>query len=205
MNKKTILILTISVIIALAVGGGTGYYLGKSSQQEIPNNGLTSPYKPAVEKGTTVEKDDFSIYIPKGWAEAAQPPMGVALTIVNKAEEITDPAAKRINFQSYYSVLYDNLEGNATEEYYDKVKQSLIEDIPGGGTIVLEETKTINGKDYFFVAAEFTQREIKFKALIVIIPGEDNDMWMVSFNTLNSKWDDYKDLFYQIAESFELK
>ncbi|MFW6149885.1 MAG: hypothetical protein ACOC6D_08510 [Atribacterota bacterium] len=205
MNKKTILVLIISIVIALVIGGGTGYYIGKNSQQEITNPALTSSYKPAAEKGTTIEKDDFYIYLPRGWAEAAQPPVGVSLSAVNQNEQITDPAAKRINFQSYYSVVYDSLGENTKQEYYEEARQSLINDIPGGGTITKEETKTINGRESFLAVVEFTQREITFKAMVVIIPGENKDMWMISFNTLENKWDDYQDLFYQIAESFELK
>ncbi len=204
MDKKTILILAISAVIALIIGGGAGYYLGKNSQQETDFS-PTSSYKPATEKDTIIEKDDFSILIPKGWAEAKESAVGISLSVINQNEEITETAAKRINFKSYYSVLYDNRGENDQQEYLELAKKSLIEDIPGGGTITNEETRTINDKDSFFTAVEFTQREIEFKALVVIISGEDKDMWMISFNTLKSKWDDYKDLFYQIAESFELK
>ena len=52
---------------------------------------------------------------------------------------------------------------------------------------------------------EISQENINFKVLMVLITGDYDDIWVVSFNTLESMWNGYKDAFYNSAESFVVK
>src|SRR3989344_3433434 len=48
-------------------------------------------------------------------------------------------------------------------------------------------------------------QNINFKILMVIVKGQGDDVWVMSFNTTKSSWEGYKKTFYDIANSFSLK
>lgn len=199
MKDKVILI--IIIILALVIGIGIGFYLSGSRDDE--EKGSKSIYGPeAKEEGVRLEKEDFSISMPEGWAEMGAP-TGVSAMVVYTSEEITDPAAQKINFKTYFSVIYDVLAGKTLEEYIQSAKDVLPQSIPDI-VVTHEEDGIVDNQDAYFMEAEFTQRGIDFKILLTIIKGRGQDVWIVSFNTAVSNWDNYKDLFYQIAESFKI-
>lgn len=185
-NKKWIVIVIIILILALGAVAGV-YLINKKSNDE----------------GTLLEKNDFSVYIPEGWIET-NPPAGVNTMIIAAEEDIAGTPAEKINFRTYYSVIYDNLSENSKEDYIATSKKSLVDAIPGL-EITEENSETINDRDVYFMEAEFNQRDVNFKSLITIVSGEEDDIWIISFNTMKDNWKKYKDIFYDVSESFELK
>jgi len=213
MSNKILIYITVALIIVLGVVAGT-YFVKENKLPDnelekeetiIPSNGLednksgfsgneTGPE--AQEEENLLVKDDFSIKVPEGWRETTAL-QGISAMIINVNEEITDPNVKKINFRSYFSVSYDSLQERGMEEYVEYTKNSLSQVIPG---IVFthQEAQAIE--------AEITQQGVDFKVLIVFVKGvEEEDVWVISFNTVKGNWDGYKDLFYEIAESFKVK
>lgn len=197
--KNKILIIVV-VLLVLAIGVAIGIFLSKGEKEKGPG----SIYGPeAKEGGTVLEKENFSINLPKGWAEMGTP-TGVSAMAVNVSEEITDPNAQKINFRTYFAVMYDNLAGKSLEEYIQLTKESLsqaISDI----VITFDKGEKINNRDTHFIEAEFNQKGIDFKILSAMIRGTGEDIWVINFNTSRSNWDEYKDLFYQTVDSFQVK
>lgn len=199
--KNKILIIVVIVVI-LAAGIGIGIYLSKG--EEEPGSTYGPAFGPEAGKGGSVlEKNNFSVNMPEGWAEMAAP-TGVSAMMVNVNEEVTEPEAQKINFKTYYSVVYDTLNERSKEEYFQSIAVSLSQTVPGV-VIVQEQEERIDNQDAYFVEAEFNQRNIDFKILLVIFTGEEESVWILTFNGLKSAWNDYEDLFYQIARSFKTR
>lgn len=195
---KNKILIAIIIILVLAIGIGIGIYFSRGDKAP------KSIYGPeAKEGGARLEKEDFSISMPEGWAEMGAP-TGISAMVVYSSEKIIDPAAQKINFRTYFSVVYDMLAGKTLEEYIQSVKDILPQSIPG---IVMthEESSSIDNREAYFIEAEFTQKNIDFKILLTLTKGKEQDIWIISFNTAASNWDIYKDLFYQIAKSFKVK
>jgi len=202
MKNKILIIIVILVILAAGIGMGIGIgiYLSKGGEK----TDCGSAYGPEAEEGgSLLEKNDFFVVMPEGWAEMAAP-TGVSAMVVNVNEEVTEPEAQKINFQTYYSVVYDTLNERSKEEYFQSIAVSLSQTVPGV-VIVQEQEERIDNQDAYFVEAEFNQRNIDFKILLVIFTGEGEGVWILTFNGLKSAWNDYKDLFYEIARSFKLR
>jgi len=70
---------------------------------------------------------------------------------------------------------------------------------------VNENPGSIGGRDAYFIEANLTQQGVDYKVFLVLVRGKGDDIWTISFNTLESDWLKYKDLFYQTAESFEVR
>ena len=200
-NKK---IIYIAIALIAIFGIVAGIYLTK--EDKLPNGGLNNEIieeNNFTNNGTDQKteenllvKDDFSINVPEGWQETAAP-QGISAMVVNINEEVTDPAAKRINFKSYFSISYDSSQGRSREEYLEYTKNILEQSIP---EIVFthQEAQAIE--------AEITQQGVDFKVLIVMVNGVgEEDIWAISFNTTKDKWNEYKDLFYETAGSFLAK
>jgi len=197
--KNKILIIVV-ILLVLVIGVGIGIYFSKSDQGKGPG----SVYGPeAAEGGARLEKEAFSVNMPEGWSEMGAP-TGISAMAVNTNEEITDPAAQKINFRTYFSVVYDTLGGRTGEAYIQFFKDSLDQAVPGIN-ITHEQSGKVNNRDAYFMEAEFNQREIDFKVLVVVVYGAGNDVWVVSFNTPKTSWDKYRDLFYQTVDSFSMK
>lgn len=210
-NKVLVIIIAAILIIGGAVGLGV-YFMKKEkpinselgpSQQETKPEGIGAITGENQNQNRIVAKDDFSLNAPKEWLEAGAP-SGVSLMLVNNSEQTTNPAAKKINFRSYFSVSYDTLGENTKDKYMDILKNNLKQAIP---EIVFskESSLLIDGREAKALEAEISQQGVDFEILIFVISGKDKDVWIISFNTLREKWDNYKSLFYQIAESFKLK
>lgn len=197
--KNKILIIVV-ILVVLAAGIGIGIYLSKGGEKTDHGSAYG---REAGKGGSVLEKNDFSIVMPEGWAEMAAP-TGVSAMMVNVNEEVTEPEAQKINFKTYYSVVYDTLNERSKEEYFQSIAVTLRQTVPDI-VIVHEEEEKIDNQDAYFVEAEFNQRDIDFKILLVIFTGEGEGVWILTFNGLKSAWNDYKDLFYQIARSFKLR
>lgn len=190
--KKSILIIVVAVII---IAGAALFYFRDKLPGFKPEGG-------SRDKQNVLEKNGFSIDLPEGWVEV-EAPIGASATAIDSNEKITDVKAQRINFRSYFSVIYDNLGQRTKEQYCQEIKDSLKDAFPG---IVFsrEENSMIDNKNAYFLEAEFTQKEVDFYVMLAINMGE-KDVWIISFNTLKSSWDNYKDIFYQTAKSFKTK
>jgi hypothetical protein len=216
--KNKIIIIALAVLgIALAILAGVYFTKQKSS----PINSLESAGQPdtttitegkasETQEGTkTVQlpnklvTDDFSLDIPAGWIKA-EPPVGASAMAVNVKEDLNDPAAKKINFKSYFAVSYDVLQGKTMGEYVKTVKDGFVQVIPGA-VFTKDRDISVGGSPAHAMEAELTQQGVNFKILMAVIAGEGEDVWIISFNTAKSSWDGYKETFYGIVNSFILK
>jgi hypothetical protein len=80
-----------------------------------------------------------------------------------------------------------------------------LQQIISGVVFAQEHDVTINGKAARAFEADFNQKGVNFKILMVVIKGSTDDVWVISFNTLQSTWAEYRDTFSDIANSFSLK
>jgi len=207
---KNKVLISIIILVILGIGIGIGYYVEKSNTFGKPSADKYQG-RPGLSPGTNqtpsqeyiLEKEDFSINVPAGWKEVP-PSSGVSAMVVNIGEQPTEEAAKRINFKSYFAVSYDTLAGKTREKYLEDYKQRLRGVLPEI-VFVNENPRSIGGKDAYFIEANLTQQGVDFKVLLVLVRGKGDDIWTISFNTLEGDWLKYKDLFYQTAESFRVR
>lgn len=203
-NKVIVVILVVLAVIAAAfaifyftrTSGGEGSI--KENQQALPeSNGQAN--------GSTqkIVTDEFSIDLPAGW-QKIDAITGVSAMAVDAAEDITDPAAKEINFRTYLAIVYDELQGKSLSEYMQASKTEL-QGIVSSVVFRNEQDITINGRVAKALEAEFTQQGVNFKILMVLVSGEGDDVWTISLNTVESSWDSYKELFSDIVNSFIVK
>lgn len=218
-DKKIILILVIFFLILI---GGLSYWIIKSDfsfisqlplseeeeEKELSEEGKKIEKAEEEESGEklfakTLIKKDFTIILPPGWEEISPSPEGLAMA-VDTQEEITNEKAKKINFQTYFLINSTQLGELSAEKYIEEVKISLVQKIPNI-KFTDEEKGIINGRQAFFLECQSRQEEIDFKTLLVFIEGRDKTIWAISFNSLKESWSTYRDLFYQIAETFQLR
>ena len=214
MKNKTLIYIIILLIIIIVLGIAGVIYFAKENKfsnggsgESAEESGLfgkeTAQGEQEEEEENVLFNDNFSINIPEGWRETAAS-VGVSAMVVNVNEEITNPDAKKINFKSYFSVVYDSLQGKSKEEYIDYLKNSLEQAVPGI-IFIQEKTTTMNERNAYALEAELKQQGVDFNVLIILVYGDGEDIWVMSFNTLRDKWTDYKDLFYQTADTFQIK
>jgi len=207
---KNKVLISIIILAILGIGIGVGYYVAKSNilnklsvDEYQDRSSFSSEANQIPSQEYTLEKEDFSINIPAGWKEVP-PSRGVSAMVINISEQPTEEAAKRINFKSYFAVSYDTLEGKTREKYLEDYKQKLRGVFPEI-VFVNENPGSIGGKDAYFIEASLAQQGVDYKVLLVLVRGKGDDIWIISFNTLEGDWLKYKDLFYQTAESFKVR
>lgn len=196
-NKFVVLASIILGIVLLIVAG---MYFIRKNKVLVNSTDKTTLTTIKEEKIVT---DDFSINLPNGWTQTTAPAGAIAM-VVNSNDNITDPAAKKINFQSYFAVVHDTLKGKSLKEYTQLVKNFLQQN---NSSVVFsqEQDLTINGQSAHQIEIEMTQQEVNFKVLLILINGQADDIWSLSFNTAKSNWEDYKEIFYSTANSFIIK
>jgi len=193
--KKPIVLVVVLAIIIIAAGGFYLYKTGKLFGSKPEEINLEN-------KDNVVIKDDFSVKLPDGWEEVSAP-TGAMLTAIDSNEKIIDVNAQKINFRSYLAVILDKLGDKTKDGYYQALKDTLNQSFTGI-SFAKEEKGIIDGKDTYFLEAEFAQQEVNFKILLSVNVG-DQDVWIMSFNTIKGSWDNYQDIFYQTARSFAVK
>lgn len=200
MKNKTVIFILAGLAAITTASIFTYLYLAKQKQSNVnPADNVARENAGNPSKFTT---DDFSIDIPVGWKQTA-PPMGASAMIVNVNENFDEPAAQKINFKSYLAVSYDTLQGTAMDAYLEAVKIGLQQTIPN--TVFITDKKiTISGKPANAIEMAMNQQGVNFKVLMVIVGGINEDVWVISFNTTKNNWDIYKEMFYNIADSFSL-
>ena len=218
-NKITIVLIVLVVAAALA-----GVYFIKQNKSQVngpenngqqnnnPSSGELAENQGGTDSGIIVSKnqpqtkiitDDFSIDLPSGWQQTTAA-MGSLAMAVNMNEVLNDPAAQKISFKSYFAVSYDAFQERSMVEYVKVIKSQLKEIIPD---IIFTEDKdmTISEKSAHAMEAEFTQSGADFKILMVIVAGQEDDVFILSFNTVKSAWDTYEGTFYNVANNFVVK
>ena len=192
--KNKILVIA-GIILLIVVVGGLWFYFGKTGMPVNTEKELG---------GNMLVKEGFSIGLPKGWVESEDMAEGITALAFDPNEQITEEAAKKISFASYLSIGQDSSQEKNMNDYVAYTKQEL-QTALGSVEFTNEKSLTINSKDAYALEMEISQENINFKVLMVLITGDYDDIWVVSFNTLESMWNGYKDAFYNSAESFVVK
>jgi hypothetical protein len=181
-------------------------FSGSENFEDIGDNNIGSEHgiKDAKEEERNVlANDDFSIILPQGW-QGSPAPMGASAMAIKFNEEINDPAARKINFKSYFAISFDTLGDRSREEYVQYVKDSL--NLLSPEVSFTQEKQIMVGKnDAYAVEIGIVQQGANFKVLMILVWGEEGDIWSLSLNTVEEKWDDYRSLFYQVALGFKIK
>ncbi len=190
MNKKTLII---SIVLTVLLAGLIVVYFLIIKPSAV-NNG---------EIGKDVmENEFFSVKLLNEWIQV-QPISGAYAMAIKDKEQINDAVAKELGFASYYSVVKDTYIEKSVQDYLNKIKTSLEQNFTGIILSDKESHKTENGEIYF-IESEFNHQNINLKSLLAINIKNEN-VWIVSFNTLQEKWQEYENLFYEIADSFKIK
>jgi len=209
MRNKIAIIVSIIVIVAIAAVIGFYFIQKNKAPASLIENNMPLRQSGANDQISSEQSqnklitDDFEINLPEGWRKTA-PAMGSSAMAVNADEQLNDPAAQKINFRSYFAVSYDTLQGESLNEYLQGVKSQLQQTI-SGVVFAQEHDTTINGKAARAFEASFIQQGVNFKILMVAVKGTGDDVWIISFNTLQSAWAEYQKTFSDIAGSFSLK
>ncbi len=229
--KNKIIPIVIIFIIILGIGGAAWWYISahgnvtgknpeniKQTTQNNPPTGTNNNETGAPEKNTTSSfpgqnnqpnnqnifaNDDFSFTYPNGW-QSVPPPTGVSAMIVKQNETITDPQAKKMNFQSYVSVSYTSSDNKDKKQIIEAIKTQL-QSLSPNIVFSHEQSLIINKNDAYAMEMNLNQSSIDFHILMALIWGKENDVWVISFNTLESLWEGYADTFGEISRSFAIK
>ena len=191
MQNKNIIIAVVIILILAGIGLAFYFFQDKGTDEpagEIEKNILTKEY--------------FSIEIPEGWQET-RGTSGISAMIANLDEKNTDPVVADMDFKSYFAVAYESALDRNMEEFIQYTKDQLIE----GGVgieIILEENITIDSREAYLMKGELEQQGADFKASIVIIKGDGDNMWFITFNTALNNWEKYRDLFNETIYSFKI-
>jgi hypothetical protein len=208
MNKKILFLITIGFFILAAVFLGF-YFSKKKIFDNSPINGQARQndsqlnQADASQSGNKLVTDDFEIMLTAGWVNT-QALMGTLAMAVDSKENIKEPAAQKINFKSYLAVSHDTLSKKSLSEYMQTVKVSLRQTIPNA-VFSNENNLEINGRLAYAMEVEMNQQEVDFKVLIIAVSGNEDDAWILSFNTLKDSWQSYTQNFSDMAQSFFIK
>lgn len=197
MHRKIIPILAV-IILIIIVGAVYIFLSGFSSQNSDTQKGPA--YETVKNKLAT---DDFEITLADGW-KGVPAATGISAVAVDTNENITDPAAQRINFKTYLAVSHDTLNGKNITEYMQTVKTSLLQTMPDT-VFSNEHTLTINNRQVLAMEADIANQGADYKVLIVAVKGNGEDVWVMSFNTLKSSWQQYAQTFSDMANNFIVK
>lgn len=215
MNKSFSIFITIIIIFVFAAMA----YWFLSTQINLsgvnhPITNLVNNAAPSAVSGNNLNQnqpsaenvfatDDFSLTYPAGW-QSVPAITGVSAMVVKEKENISDPEAKKMNFQSYLAVSYDSSEGKTKEEVVEYVKSEVAAVLPD---VVFsnENFSTVNGREAYATEITFRKSGLDFHVLEVIIWGMENDLWALSFNTLEEMWQGYSSDFEKMTQSFIVK
>jgi len=137
---------------------------------------------PIETRDHVIIKDKFNILLPQDWQEINS----VDKSIVFSAQ----------NSQNSYHVTYDVVEDAYKIDYLTYVKQSILKVSP-------QVKFTLENKDE--IEAELSQNKAIYKSWIKIIWGDNNEVYLLSFNSLKSDWESNKQIFDKVMDSFEIK
>ncbi len=202
--KNKIITIIILIVVVIVLAGGIVYYIKQN--KPMSGIGITENNQTANEEQlpNKIVTDDFSITLPIGWSKTTNTVPGVLALAANPNEKINDEAAEKINFKSYLAISSEALSGKNLEEYMQSTKNEIQATI--SGTIFSNENALIiNNRSARAVEAEMTQQGVDFKVLMVVINGNRDSVWVLSYNTTKNDWAGYKDHFAESAKSFIIK
>lgn len=213
MQTKTIIILVIIIVAGVGIAAGLILKKGDSGVVEMPENVSPGSTAPTGDKNTSpvtdqpnsenvVANDNFSFQYPTGW-RSVPPPQGASAMVVAQSEAISDPQALKMNFKSYIAVSYDTSK-NDLIQYADTVKTQLRTAF-SEASFLNEKATSINGRDAYAMEAFLNKSGVNFHVLMVMVRGEGDDVWVLSFNTIESLWNSYAVAFGDTANAFVVK
>ncbi len=199
MKKNTVLTIIIIILVLVIIGGGIIFYLtSKNTDNKNPLIDASANKNPS--NGYYTDKD-FKVKQPENWQSVSMP--NTLAAFINPDESFPeDSPADRIKFNSYIAISFDNAQQRTFNEFVEFIKQETKKLVPSAA-YTKEVEKEVNGQQANFIELKMTQQDINFKVLVVAVNAQDK-YYLISCNTTTDKWDQYKDLFYSIAESFEL-
>jgi len=203
MNKKALFIgLVLLLLVGLSIGAAVFFKNRPSAGTILPENVGAPDVAADASAVLALIKKDFSVVPPAGWKEVSSP-AGVLLMVANLDENITDPALIQRGFRSYFTVGYQGLEGKSREDFLQFIRDSLNQSFPGIAYSRDEEANFAGGRGQT-MEMTLTQGGSPFKVMVTTIWGNNDDAWVISFNTTPDRWSDYGSQFYQVADSFRL-
>ena len=169
--------------------------VGQEETQDVDHSDVS------VEKNPYVG-DDFTFLPPMDWIQVEIPSTLVAYQNVKEIQP-QNSAAEKVHFKSYMAVSFDSTNGQTLPEIVDLVKKQ-IESVALGTSFTLETSGQIDNESAKFIEADMLMQEVNFKVMIAIVLKGDK-YFTISSNTTKEKWSEYRDFFYDSAESFEFK
>jgi hypothetical protein len=218
-NKLIYIVLAIIGVIALSVYFALGNPFLKEESPAQDKNAESEEVKqvedsennneadlkgvpPTNQTTNNIVTDDFEITPPPGW-EGRPAPEGVLAIAIKPSEVMTDTEATKIGFKSYFAVTKDTLQGNTKEEYVSFIGEEL-KKISSSVTLDTVWSTKVDRKDATVLDISMTQENINFKISMFLVWNGD-DIWVISFNTTEDKWNEYQDAFFTSGNSFRLK
>ena len=192
--KNKILVYILVGLVVVGAAAGIYFMSQQKSDSQLPK---------AEENNNPLATDEFSIMMPEGWlqAEAIE---GISAMAVNAQEETVEPKAQEIGFKTYFAITKDTLQGKTMAEYLQMFKDEVAK-IDTAAVFMQENEVVINGREARAVEIKMVQEGLNFRVLVMIVRGENEDLWTVTFNTLESNWSNYQETFSEVAQSFQLK
>lgn len=192
MNRKRIFNITMMGGLALVVL--IGMYVNFKTPPAINRENLGGNVR--KKSGNIVQKENiiknkFSIELPKGWKDDLNATTSIKVVNINE---------NKVENYSFYSIdLYDINKGDLSS-----IKYELQRDLPDV-EFNSENSSTINGNEAYVVEGKFSQAENKYRFLSALIKGNEDEKWKFFSRSLESNWEDYRGLFYQVLKSFQLR
>lgn len=191
-------LLTIIIIIIAISGVGLGSYFATTIKQPLVDKKINKP----AESNNAYIGDDFTIISPTGWIQTHLP--STLVSFQNPKEiQPKGSAAEKINFKTYIAVSFDNAQGKTLNQVTELVRQQVVAVVPSI-SFAPETIGTIDSQPAKFMEAGLTQQNVEFKVMVAVVLKGDT-YFTISNNTTAEKWPEYRDLFYNTADSFKFK
>jgi len=197
------IIIIVIIVVVLAVGAGIGYWIGQGTKPSAEGRPL------ATQGGNQDSKseapfvgDDFTILPPAGWAQAHLPSTLVSFHNLKEVQP-KGSEAEKINFKSYMAVSSYSRNGKTLDEIADLVKRQVAGVAPTISFAPITDG-TINGQPAKFIEANVSMQGVDFKVMLAVAMKGDK-YFTISSNTTVEKWPEYRDIFYNVLNSFKFK
>lgn len=181
---------------------------------------LSDPQKPECEEGAVsyagqnasqaamsapgvFDGQDFKITVPDGWAVTNKFP-GVLVTIFKTQETFPDePNVKATDFNSYMMIISELTQGKTVGQLAEEAKNEILKAV-ANSSVTDSKEGIIDDMPAKFYEFKVFQQNVNFKVLLAVV-AKGEKAFLMSSNTTASKWPIYKDILYQMDESFKFK
>ena len=197
-----IIIITI-IVGVLVVGAGIGYWFGRGSKIGILEQSLAGQKENrGSQAGVPYVGDGFTIIPPTGWIQTHLP--STLVSYQNSSEvQPKGSTAEKINFKSYMAVSSYSTSGKTLDEVVDLVKRQ-VESVAPTISFLPVSDGTIDNQPAKFIEANVSMQEVDFKVMLAVAMKGDK-YFTISSNTTTEKWPEYRDIFYNVLNSFKFK